>query len=57
MGVPTYVAHTQYDYARMLIERAEPGDVGRAEELLASAKTLSDEIGLLALAERISKVR
>jgi DNA-binding SARP family transcriptional activator len=57
MGVRTYLAHTQYDYASMLLERAEPGDAERAEELLASAEGLSGEIGLLALAERISKVR
>ncbi|HEY3050088.1 MAG TPA: BTAD domain-containing putative transcriptional regulator [Gaiellaceae bacterium] len=57
MGVRTYLAHTQYDYACMLLERAGPGDADRAEALLASAKALSDEIGLLALAERISKYR
>ena len=54
MGVRTYLAQTKYDYARMLLERAEPGDAERAGELLESAKALSDEIGLLALAERIS---
>jgi DNA-binding SARP family transcriptional activator len=54
MGVRPYVAHTQYDYARMLLERAEPGDAARAEQLLESAMTLSDEMGLRALAERIS---
>jgi tetratricopeptide (TPR) repeat protein len=57
MGVRTYLAHTQYDYACMLLGRAEPGDAERAEELLASAEVLSAEIGLLALAERISQAR
>jgi DNA-binding SARP family transcriptional activator len=57
MGVRTYLAHTQYDYACMLLERAESGDADRAEALLASAQALSDEIGLLALAERISSYR
>jgi uncharacterized protein HemY len=57
MGLRTYVARTQYDYARMLLERAESGDADRAEALLASAQALSDEIGLLALAERISTYR
>lgn len=57
MGLRTYVARTQYDYACMLLERAEAGDADRAEALLASAQALSDEIGLLALAERISRYR
>jgi uncharacterized protein HemY len=57
MGVRTYLAHTEYEYACMLLERAERGDAERADELLASARTLADEIGLLALAERISTVR
>jgi len=56
MGVRTYLAHTHYEYACMLLERAKRGDAERAEELLASARTFSDEIGLLALAERLSKV-
>jgi tetratricopeptide (TPR) repeat protein len=49
MGVAPWLAYTQSDYARMLVERREPGDAERAEELLASAKALSAEIGLRSL--------
>ena len=31
------IAHTQHDYARMLAARAEPGDAGRALELVGRA--------------------
>ena len=54
MGVRVWVAYAQADYARMLLERGEAGDAGQAQQLLASAKAHADEIGLLALAERIS---
>jgi DNA-binding SARP family transcriptional activator len=56
-GVPPWLAHTQYDYARMLLERGSPGDSERAQPLLVSAKTLSGEMGLNALAEKISALK
>ena len=55
MGFRPWLAHTRYDYACMLLERGEPLDSERAEALLASSKTLAAEIGLTALAERISR--
>jgi len=54
MGVRPWLAYTQYDYGRMLLERAGPGDGERAQELLGSAHEIADEIGLHALAERVS---
>jgi DNA-binding SARP family transcriptional activator len=57
MGLRTCLAHTEYEYARMLVERAEPGDAKRAEAHLASAKALSDEIGLPALTDRMAEYR
>jgi tetratricopeptide (TPR) repeat protein len=53
MALLPWLADTQCDYARMLLVRGAPGDAERAAELLAAAQTLSDEVGLKALAERI----
>jgi tetratricopeptide (TPR) repeat protein len=56
IGARVWVAHAQCDYGRLLLERGGPGDAERAEELLGSALSLSDELGLTALAERIRAV-
>ena len=37
MATPPGIAHTQHDYARMLAARGEPGDAGRALELVGRA--------------------
>ncbi len=50
----TWLAHTEYDYARMLLERGEAGDRTRAAELLASARKSADELGMAALAARLA---
>lgn len=56
MEVWPWLAYTQYDYAQMLLERGEAGDAERAEELRASTKLLSDDMGLAWLAERVSAI-
>jgi len=53
-GFRPWLAYTQHDYARMLKERAEPGDRERADELLASSRMLAEELGLTALGAEIS---
>jgi DNA-binding SARP family transcriptional activator len=53
MGARPWLAHTQCDYALMLLERGEAEDDERAREFLASARTLSHEIGSQALVARI----
>jgi hypothetical protein len=53
-GFRPWLAYTQHDYARMLQERAEPGDGERAAELLASSRALAEELGLTALGAEIS---
>jgi hypothetical protein len=37
MGARTWVAHTEHDYARMLVARGGPGDRERALELTRSS--------------------
>jgi DNA-binding SARP family transcriptional activator len=53
MGARPALAYTRYDYARMLLARGEPGDSERAEELLAAAKALSEELGMTALVAKV----
>jgi hypothetical protein len=54
MGARPWLAHTRYDYGRMLLERAAPGDSERAEELISASRASSRELGMSALAEKIS---
>jgi DNA-binding CsgD family transcriptional regulator len=51
-GAPTWVAHTAYEYARMLLTRG-PGHRARAEALLGEAAALAERIGMPALLARI----
>ena len=44
-------------YARMLTERAEPGDAGRAGELLGEAVAQYEAMGMVAFAGRAAKLR
>jgi DNA-binding SARP family transcriptional activator/tetratricopeptide (TPR) repeat protein len=46
MGTRPWVAHTQHDYARMLIRRGDPGD--RAGELLREARDAYETLGMTA---------
>ncbi len=46
LGARPQLAHTQYDYARMLLARGAPGDSGRAQELLGAAVTSFRELGM-----------
>jgi hypothetical protein len=57
MGARPWVAHTQEDYARMLLDRARPGDRERARDLLEAAVATYQELGMhgpLARAERLT---
>jgi hypothetical protein len=49
---PLWVAHTQHDYARMLLRRGNAGDRAHALELLGAALATADELGLRAMADR-----
>jgi tetratricopeptide (TPR) repeat protein len=56
MGARPWFAHTQYDYALALLRRGEPGDRGRAAELLRSAATSARELGMPSLADKVSSL-
>jgi DNA-binding CsgD family transcriptional regulator len=49
-GAHTWVAHTAYEYGRLL---QAGGDAGRSAELLAEAAELAKRIGMRALLERM----
>ena len=54
VGARPWLAHTQYDYARMLLERDQPGDRERARELLAEAVSTYRDLGMDSWAEAAS---
>jgi tetratricopeptide (TPR) repeat protein len=48
-----FVAHTQYDYATMLLTRSAQGDRTRAQSLLDQALAAAQELGMPRLEEKI----
>jgi len=51
------LAHTQCDYAAMLLARAAPGDHERAAALLDEADALAQALGLVAAGRRVAELR
>jgi DNA-binding CsgD family transcriptional regulator/tetratricopeptide (TPR) repeat protein len=56
MGARPWLAHARYAYARTLAERDWPGGRERAVELLTNALEASKEIGMSALAVRVTSL-
>ena len=54
MEARPWLAHTQYQYAMMLLTRDQPGDSEKARELLRAALDTARELGMRALEERIA---
>jgi DNA-binding SARP family transcriptional activator len=52
MGTAPWTAHTQHDYARMLIRRGGQGNGTRAAELLRAAMSCYEELGMTSWQER-----
>lgn len=52
MGAATWLAHTAYEYARLILARPG-GDRGRADALLGEAVRLAESIGMPGLLDRI----
>jgi hypothetical protein len=55
MGARPWLAHTQHDYARMLLHRNAGGDRERARELLDVAASTFDDLGMTTWADRTSE--
>lgn len=49
-----WVAHTQFDYARLLLARSRPADAERAALLLAEARATAEELGMVSLARKLA---
>jgi DNA-binding SARP family transcriptional activator len=54
MGARPWVAHTEHDFARMLVARDAPTDRARASELLGSARAACEELGMTALGAKVT---
>jgi tetratricopeptide (TPR) repeat protein len=54
MGARPWLAHTQYQYARMLLSRDQPGDSEKAQVLIKDALGTARELGMVALEQRIT---
>jgi DNA-binding NarL/FixJ family response regulator len=54
MGAKTWLAHTQHEYANMLLARAQPSDHEKALSLLQEALSISRTLGMRALEEQVS---
>jgi tetratricopeptide (TPR) repeat protein len=55
MGARPWLAHTQHDYAQMLLHRDSPGDRERAQELLDQALATYRELGMESYAAKTSE--
>jgi hypothetical protein len=56
MAARPWLAHARYDYARALLRRGEPGDRGRAGELLTAAAASARALGMRSLADKVASV-
>jgi len=54
MGARPWAAHARYDLANVLLSRDGPGDRDRALEELRSVGRICDELGMLALGEKVA---
>ena len=54
MGARPWLAHTQHQYAVMLLARHQPGDRDKAMSLLHEALTTARALGMHALERRIT---
>jgi DNA-binding NarL/FixJ family response regulator len=53
MGAATWLAHTAYEFARMLLTRGRARDADRAASMLREAAGLADQIGMPTLLTHI----
>jgi tetratricopeptide (TPR) repeat protein len=57
MGAKPWLAHTQHDYAAMLLERDEPGDCKKADNLLEKTHSTAWELGMTNLVKKVDKLK
>jgi DNA-binding CsgD family transcriptional regulator len=54
-GGRPWLAHSQFEYARLLLARRRPGDRGRARDLLRTSLGIARDLGLRALQAKIDR--
>ena len=52
-----WLAHTQYEFASLLLRRGRANDRGRASALLAAAAETTERLGMPALQKRVDELR
>jgi tetratricopeptide (TPR) repeat protein len=57
MGAKPWLAHTQHDYARMLLARNQPGDSEKAQRLLEQALATAQELGMTNLQSKVQGLK
>jgi hypothetical protein len=57
MGAKPWLAHAQFHYAHMLLERSAEDDIERASILLDESATLARQLGMRSLEMRIATAR
>jgi class 3 adenylate cyclase/tetratricopeptide (TPR) repeat protein len=56
LQAPFHLARTQVEWARMLVERAKPGDRDRARDLLETARSTANRYGCAQVERRASRL-
>ena len=57
MGAKPWLAHTQFQFAQMLLERSTAGNLERARILLDESETLARQLGMRSLETRIATAK
>jgi class 3 adenylate cyclase/tetratricopeptide (TPR) repeat protein len=57
IGAKPWLAHTQHEYAAMLLARGQPGDRTQARSLLDEALAISRALGMTSLVEKVEARR
>ena len=57
MGAKPWLAHTQFQYAHMLLKQGNTGDMERPGKLLDEAETIARQLGMRSLETRIATAR
>jgi hypothetical protein len=55
MNAKPWVAHTQYQYGRMLLRRGKSEDATRADEMINAARDMAQQLGMHGLLSRIER--
>jgi len=55
-GAAPWMARSQYDYARMLVQQRDPANADRIRELVADAQQVANRLGMVRLNLQIAEL-